>query len=118
MRVFEFASQREVSRPGGEEPEPGTSRIAVEHRPSMENVVNLVRVIASRSSGSGYEVAEVANEALATAMMSRGFVRCDKFSFISSISDGQVADGDGSGSLSAAALASGGGVKGRLGTAN
>jgi hypothetical protein len=109
MRVFEFASGREVARPGGVEPEPGTSSIVVEHRPPMENVVHLVRVIASSSSGSGYEVAAVANEALATAMMSRGFVRCDKFSFISSISDGQVADGDGSGSLSEAALAGGGG---------
>jgi len=108
-RVVEFASGREVARPGGSEPEPGFSSIVVEHRPALDNVVHLVRVIASSSSGSGYEVVSVANEALATALMRRGFVRCDKYSFISSISDVEVADGDGSGSLSEAAVAGGGG---------
>ena len=108
MRVFEFASRREVAR-GIEPDEPGTSSIVVEHRPPLESAVHLVRVIASSSSGSGYEVVAVANEALATAMMSKGFVMCDKSSFISSISDVEVAVGDGPGSLSAALASDGGG---------
>ena len=74
--------------------------------------MHLARVIASSSSGSGYELVAVANEALATAMMSRGFVMCDKFSSISSTSGVEIAVGDGPGSLSAAALASGGGGRG------